>query len=577
MIISIDSSIPTFKRIEFHTGLNVLLSDKNPESTDKQTRNSGGKTSTIEILHFLLGSKCEKDSIFRSEELIEHTFKAELSLGKEYFSIERSGSEPSKIYILNTLKDQDRYPLRTDKNKDCQYISNENWKLLLGNRLFRLPEKIKGTIFEKAYTPTFRSLISYFIRRHKSGGFLSPERNSEKQQNWDWQQSLSYLLNLDWEISHDFQDIRLREKALDSLKKAAKIGAIGNIIGTVAELRSQVTVAEKKAEQRRKQLSNFKVLDSYNEFSKRVAEYKTRIQEIQRDVISLRETLKHLESALASETPPDIAELEAVYASVGIELPDVAVRHLDEVSIFYESVIRNRSLHLQREISEVRKKIVGHESMAKTLDQTRSQILKKLESRGAFDDLLELQKELAELEAEAANLKQRFETAEKLEGEATQLDIDRVNLKRRLQEDLHNRKEILDEIIVAITDIISDLYDDRDGGFEVAATDRGPAFKVFIEGDRGGGISNMEIFCIDLAIFKLTSQKLRGPEFLIHDSHLFDGVDERQIAEALKLGYKFTTDSQLQYMRSCRDTCKKAQDDSRSYTQFDFQESALAV
>lgn len=27
-----------------------------------------------------------------------------------------------------------------------------------------------------------------------------------------------------------------------------------------------------------------------------------------------------------------------------------------------------------------------------------------------------------------------------------------------------------------------------------------------------------------------------GPGFLIHDSHLFDGVDERQVAKALQLG-----------------------------------------
>jgi uncharacterized protein YydD (DUF2326 family) len=29
---------------------------------------------------------------------------------------------------------------------------------------------------------------------------------------------------------------------------------------------------------------------------------------------------------------------------------------------------------------------------------------------------------------------------------------------------------------------------------------------------------------------------LIGPKFLIHDSHLFDGVDERQIAKALVVG-----------------------------------------
>jgi len=50
----------------------------------------------------------------------------------------------------------------------------------------------------------------------------------------------------------------------------------------------------------------------------------------------------------------------------------------------------------------------------------------------------------------------------------------------------------------------------------------------------------MEIFCLDLTLFRIASQRLGGPGFLIHDSHLFDGVDERQIARALVLGQRAT-------------------------------------
>jgi hypothetical protein len=89
-----------------------------------------------------------------------------------------------------------------------------------------------------------------------------------------------------------------------------------------------------------------------------------------------------------------------------------------------------------------------------------------------------------------------FPSAEILEGESTQLDIDR--LKRRLQEDHQARKAALDEAILSIAEAISDLYEDRSGRFVVEATDNGPEFRISIEGDRGGGISNMEIFCLDL-------------------------------------------------------------------------------
>jgi len=125
-----------------------------------------------------------------------------------------------------------------------------------------------------------------------------------------------------------------------------------------------------------------------------------------------------------------------------------------------------------------------------------------------------------------------------LEGESTQLEIDRSNLKRRLQEDHRQRKVILDEAILIIAEAIGELYGNRAGRFVVDATENGPEFHISIEGDRGGGIANMEIFCLDLTLFKVVTKRLGGPGFLIHDSHLFDGVDERQVASALLLGQR---------------------------------------
>jgi len=173
-----------------------------------------------------------------------------------------------------------------------------------------------------------------------------------------------------------------------------------------------------------------------------------------------------------------------------------------------------------------------------TVDAERREIIATLEGRGALEDFVRLQTNLATLEAQAAALRERFKAAELLEGQSTQLDIDRGNLKRRLQQDFHDRKLILDRAILIIAETITELYDDRSGRFVVEATENGPDFKISIEGDRGGGISNMEIFCFDLTLFKIASQRFGGTGFLIHDSHLFDGVDERQVARALILGQR---------------------------------------
>src|SRR3546814_18798936 len=72
------------------------------------------------------------------------------------------------------------------------------------------------------YRPTFRSLFSYFVRRQNSDGFLSPTQQSSKQQGWDQQVAISYLLGLDAGVPQQFQEVRTRERAMAEQRQAAK-------------------------------------------------------------------------------------------------------------------------------------------------------------------------------------------------------------------------------------------------------------------------------------------------------------------------------------------------------------------
>jgi uncharacterized protein YydD (DUF2326 family) len=547
VIVSITSSLSTFKSVHFKEGLNVLLADTRPGATQKQTRNSAGKTSLIEIIHFLMASNCDKDSIFRSKALIDHTFTGVLNIRGDRYEVERGGADPSKIFVLAGGEDRVDLPTKIDKSSGRRVISNTNWRIFLGHVMFAMPADVRGTAFDDPGTPSFRALFSYFARRRDSGAFLYPERQAEQQQRGDWQVNLSYLLGLDWRIPFEFQKVRARERTLEELKKAAKGGALGELMGTVAELRPQVTIAERNAETLRSNLAKFEVLESYRDLSRRAARAKTDMQALSRDSVSRHETLEHLERALAVEAPPSNADLERLYSASGIELPGVALRRFEEVVQFHVSVVQNRRSHLQREIGETRRQISDNESLLALLDSERREILQTLEGRGALEDFVRLQRDLATAEASAAALRERYKAAEIVEGESTQLDLDRVNLKQRLQADHQHHKAALDRAILLIAETISELYDDRTGRFVVEATENGPEFRISIEGDRGGGISNIEIFCLDLALLQISQERLGGPGFLVHDSHLFDGVDARQIACALALGSRAAS-NKLQYI-----------------------------
>ncbi|WP_258953423.1 DUF2326 domain-containing protein [Lentzea californiensis] len=82
----------------------------------------------------------------------------------------------------------------------------------------------------------------------------------------------------------------------------------------------------------------------------------------------------------------------------------------------------------------------------------------------------------------------------------------------------------------------------------VNATDNGPEITATIPRGRSKGITNMQVYCFDLDLITLWSRKERGPGFLVHDSHLFDGVDERQRASALQVGAEYAAAEGFQYI-----------------------------
>ena len=92
------------------------------------------------------------------------------------------------------------------------------------------------------------------------------------------------------------------------------------------------------------------------------------------------------------------------------------------------------------------------------------------------------------------------------------------------------------------------MYDERAGSLEIGSSENGPTFDISIRDGKSKGIKNMQIFCFDLLIAELCAERGIGPGFLVHDSHLFDGVDERQVGRGLALAEELATTNGFQYI-----------------------------
>ena len=532
MIHRIISSLFSFKALEFKPGLNVLIAQKESGASDKQTRNRAGKTSLIEIIHFLTGSDAVKDSLFRSEALAGATFGMEFDLGGERIVAERSGKQQSKIHVrggsfLN--------------GKTC--LSNSQWVEVLGEKVFGLNTLPEG----EGRAPTFRSLFAYFVRRQLSGAFTTPEKQATMQQTGDYQVALLFLLGLDWKIASDWQKVRDREKTLAELKKAAGAGAFGSIIGKAADLRTQLTVAEDRLSALKSQVSSFRVLPQYEEFEAEANQITQQLNYISNANTIDTAAIRDLEIAMQGEAPPSLTELEAIYAEAAIALPELAVKRYDEVRSFHESVIRNRRDYLSGELHAAKQRIASREQERRRLDQRRAEVMSMLQSHGALEQFAKLQGEAGRMEAEVESLRLRFESAEQLEGTKNELEIERNRLALRLRRDFAEQRARLDEAILAFEKTSNRLYESA-GSMTLDETLNGPVFQFPMQGSRSKGIKNMQIFCFDMMLMRLCAKRAIGPGFLVHDSHLFDGVDGRQIISALEVGAETAHELGFQYI-----------------------------
>ena len=260
-----------------------------------------------------------------------------------------------------------------------------------------------------------------------------------------------------------------------------------------------------------------------------------------------RELILLLREALENEKPPANTNLERLYREAGVILPGTVGRRFEEVKQFHEAVVQNRRSHLASEIQASESRIAEREKERQRSDERRRQLMGILQSGGALEHYARLQEEVGRAEADAEGLRQRLTTAERIESTKAELDIERARLLKALQDDLHERQPVIGEAILTFEELSNALYE-KAGSLTISPTPNGPTFEIWIDAQRSKGITNMQIFCFDLMLADLAARRGLGPGFLIHDSHLFDGVDERQVAKALQLGAEHSAAVGYQYI-----------------------------
>lgn len=537
MIHGVSASDSRFKTLTFKPGLNILLADQHEQATNTDTRNGVGKTSFIALLHFLLGGNAGKGSIFLGPALEGWRFTLEFELGEARTTVERSGAKSASFIVSSSLLAEED-TLLADTTPES--IKQNDWLALLRKTWFSL---------DGDAGPSVRSLLSYYIRRVDDGGFHDPFKQTYQQTPTDYQTAVSFLLDLDWRLAASWEDVRQQEKTVQALSSALKEGRLGSYtVGSVAKLRTEVTLAENRVDSLRTNVNDFRVVDSFGDLEREANSISTSIRSLSDENSMDLGLIDQLRSTYEAETPPSAAELTAMYAAAGVQLGDLVLRRFEEVAQFHDSIVQNRARHLSEEVARAERRVNDREEEKQKLDTRRRELLRILRSGGALAELTGMQEELSREQARLEELRNNYRVADQLAVGKAGVKQARQTLLVELQEDQRERETQLSEIIRRFEEFSARLYDERVGSLEIGASENGPTFSIAIDAGKSKGINNMQVFCFDLLMSEISAKRGVGPGFLVHDSHLFDGVDERQIGRGLALAEEIATLNGFQYI-----------------------------
>lgn len=537
MIRRVSANQPTFRTVNLRPGFNVILADRTETSTSKDSRNGLGKSTLVDIIKFCLGSyRATGQGIIR-EELEGWSFTLELDVLGEPVSITRTINDHSHV-TLQGRPALSQFVAGGEWDGDAVTVAVDRASDIFGRLLF-------GLTAEGKYAPTFRSLMSYFLRRGE--GFGTPFEHHRKQAEWDKQVHNAYLLGLNWELCREWQLLKDRLKSLKQLKKAAEEGQLESFIGTAGELEAAKVQWETRVAADRAALDGFRIHPQYEELESQVNGITMEMHdEANRHFLDMHRLRLYTES-VRSEEPPDILALERLYSDAGVSLPGVTLRRLEDAASFHDRVIEHRRAFLSSEIMRLQIETDTQRSHIEVLDNERSRLMELLDGHGALTEFRVLQEQSSTHMARLRDIEANLGRVQEIKAGEDEISVQLALLQQRARLDFEERRHQRERAISLFGANTEALYA-VPGSLIIDVGRGGYRFAVEIERADSEGISKMKVFSYDLMIAELWSDHDVTPGFLVHDSALFDGVDERQVALALQLAKTRVDSAGFQYI-----------------------------
>jgi uncharacterized protein YydD (DUF2326 family) len=523
-LIELSANQESFNTIAFNrTGLSLILATQKVDDAQK-TYNSTGKSLSIALTHFCLGSSSMK-------QLEKHLPDWEFSLTFEINGVE---------YISR----------RATKNQN---------QILLNDKKYRLAD-FNAFLFDLLFEPvsdldsiSFRSLISRFIRPGR-GSYKDATKFIDEERPYAELVNNTYLLGLDPKFV--FEKFKLKkelDEANSFIHQFENKAEFQKLVSDSGGKNLDITIRNLKdtAERLKQALNSFEVADDYHIIKEEADDFARLIAERQNDITRLQNAVKNIETTLAVRKDVAVDKVIRLYEEAQVELPEMLKRSVQEVEQFHKALLSDRTNRLSKEKQQFEKQIQQLTAEIGALGEQQSKRLQMLRGKGALDQYIALSQKLSETEErlQRYELFREITTQQKNKINEIQINLKASNIAANnyLTE---AAMPVLDENISLFQSIVHQCYDDKSAGIEIENNEGNNQIRFninpFIDSDGGGGINKVKVFCFDWTL--LLAQHCHKVKFIWHDSLIFEGVEPRQRATLIKFAFEESEKRGLQYI-----------------------------
>ena len=293
----------------------------------------------------------------------------------------RAIDKPDRVVIEGSTKGWIEQPNAPDLY-GVRTMEVTHWKVLLGWALFDL----SAVNEDDKYRPSFRSLISYCVRRGAEA-YLEPFRHTSQQATWDKQLHTAFLLGMNWENATRWQELRDQEKAIRAIEQAFDAGGMEVSAASVGELEAERIQLERQLEQESSSLKGFRVHPQYDSIQSEADALTKTVHDLVNKNLTDRRRLARYRESVDVEIPPASTSISAIYEEAGVVFGESVRRTLAEAKEFHSNIIANRKSFLETEIARLERMIESQDAEIRAWSDKRAELLGILENaRGVVGD-----------------------------------------------------------------------------------------------------------------------------------------------------------------------------------------------